>query len=68
MLGKECIACDVISGKIVPPGGIILDDGVWVLSHSISPVLLRGWLILKPGATSSTWQSSPSLRRPRLDP
>lgn len=38
----------MISGKIVPPGGIILDDGVWVLSHSISPVLLRGWLILKP--------------------
>lgn len=38
----------MVSGRIVPPGGIILDDGVWVLSHSISPVLLRGWLILEP--------------------
>lgn len=43
-----CMACDVVAGRIVPPGGIIFDDGQWVLSHSISPVLLRGWLILKP--------------------
>ena len=43
-----CIACDVVSGRIAPPGGILLDDGLWVLSHSVSPVLLRGWLILEP--------------------
>ena len=48
MSDSGCIACDVVSGRIVPPGGIILDDGVWVLSHSVSPVLLRGWLILEP--------------------
>ena len=48
MSDNGCIACDVVAGRIVPPGGIVLDDGVWVLSHSISPVLLRGWLILEP--------------------
>jgi diadenosine tetraphosphate (Ap4A) HIT family hydrolase len=48
MADGGCIACDVVSGRIVPPGGIILDDGLWVLSHSVSPVLLRGWLILEP--------------------
>ena len=34
-------------GGSSPPGGI-LDDGLWVLSHSVSPVLLRGQLILEP--------------------
>ena len=48
MSDSRCIACDVVSGRIVPPGGILLDDGLWVLSHSVSPVLLRGWLILEP--------------------
>ena len=48
MSESGCIACDVVSGRIVPPSGIILDDGVWVLGHSVSPVLLRGWLILEP--------------------
>jgi diadenosine tetraphosphate (Ap4A) HIT family hydrolase len=48
MSDMECIACEVVSGRTLPPGGIVLDDGLWVLSHSVSPVLLRGWLILKP--------------------
>jgi hypothetical protein len=49
-----CMGCDVVAGRILPPGGIILDDGVWVLTHSISPIVLRGWLILESNVTSST--------------
>jgi diadenosine tetraphosphate (Ap4A) HIT family hydrolase len=44
----ECMACDVLEGRLEAPGGIILQEGGWVLDHSVSPCLLRGWLILKP--------------------
>lgn len=47
-MSDGCMACDVLTGRITPPGGTIFDDGLWVLDHSTSPVLLRGWLILKP--------------------
>jgi diadenosine tetraphosphate (Ap4A) HIT family hydrolase len=44
----ECLACDVLEGRIRPPGGVIFADEHWVVDHSISPVRLRGWLIVKP--------------------
>ena len=43
-----CLACDVTARRIVPPGGTIHEEGGWLLEHAISPVPLRGWLILKP--------------------
>ena len=44
----DCLACDVLEGRIRPPGGVIYEDELWVVDHSISPVRLRGWLIVKP--------------------
>jgi diadenosine tetraphosphate (Ap4A) HIT family hydrolase len=44
----SCLACDVIDGRVVAPGGVILDDGLWLVDHSTSPVLLPGFLIIKP--------------------
>jgi diadenosine tetraphosphate (Ap4A) HIT family hydrolase len=44
----KCLACDVVAGRVVPPGGVILDDGLWIVDHSTSPVLLPGFLIVKP--------------------
>jgi diadenosine tetraphosphate (Ap4A) HIT family hydrolase len=44
----SCLACDATAGRVEPPGGTILDEGGWVLEHALSPVPLRGWLILKP--------------------
>ena len=44
----RCLACDVTARIVVPPGGTILDEGGWLLEHAISPVPLKGWLILKP--------------------
>src|SRR4051812_2662062 len=42
------MACDVLEGRLEAPGGTILREGGWVLDHSVSPCVLRGWLILKP--------------------
>lgn len=44
----DCLACDVLEGRIRPPGGAIYEDELWVVDHSISPVRMRGWLIVKP--------------------
>ena len=44
----SCLACDVVEGRIRPPGGIIYEDERWLVDHSISPVALKGWLIVKP--------------------
>lgn len=43
-----CLACDANEGRVEPPGGVIFADEDWLVEHSLSPVLLRGWLILKP--------------------
>ena len=44
----SCLACSVLEGRIHPPGGVVYEDELWVVDHSISPVALKGWLILKP--------------------
>lgn len=44
----SCLACDVLAGRIEPPGGTIYEEEGWVVDHSISPVALTGWLIVKP--------------------
>jgi diadenosine tetraphosphate (Ap4A) HIT family hydrolase len=38
----------VTARRIAPPGGTIHEEGGWLLEHAISPVPLKGWLILKP--------------------
>ena len=45
---NQCLACDVLTGRIEAPGGVIYKDDHWVVDHSVSPVLLRGFLIIKP--------------------
>jgi diadenosine tetraphosphate (Ap4A) HIT family hydrolase len=44
----SCLGCDVVAGRVHPPGGVIREDAHWLLAHSVSPVLLRGWLVLVP--------------------
>lgn len=48
MADAACLACDVVAGRITPPGGVIFDDGLWQVDHALSPAFLRGWLIVKP--------------------
>ncbi|HEY7341467.1 MAG TPA: HIT domain-containing protein [Ktedonobacterales bacterium] len=48
MLVDGCLACDVLAGKVTPPGGVIYDDQYWRVDHSTSPIVLPGFLIIKP--------------------
>ena len=48
MLVDGCLACDVLSGKVTPPGGVIYEGQYWRVDHSTSPVVLPGFLIIKP--------------------
>jgi len=42
-----CMACDVLAGRLKPPGGVIYEDEYWMVDHCVSPVMLRGFLIIK---------------------
>ncbi len=43
-----CYTCRINSGEIAVPGGYIYRDTLWCLEHSIEPIPLVGWLVLKP--------------------
>ena len=43
----SCNACAEIAGRISAPGGVILDDGLWFISHHTGPYTDPGELILK---------------------
>jgi diadenosine tetraphosphate (Ap4A) HIT family hydrolase len=47
VLVDGCLACNVLTGKIKAPGGTIYEDDYWIVEHSLSPVLLPGYLIIK---------------------
>jgi diadenosine tetraphosphate (Ap4A) HIT family hydrolase len=43
----RCSACAEIAGEVSAPGGIILDDGMWFVSHHTGPFTDPGELIVK---------------------
>src|ERR1700732_2607196 len=42
-----CSACAEVAGQVSAPGGVILDDGLWFVSHHTGPFTDPGELILK---------------------
>jgi diadenosine tetraphosphate (Ap4A) HIT family hydrolase len=42
-----CSACAEIAGDVSAPGGIIVDDGLWFVSHHTGPYTDPGELIVK---------------------
>jgi diadenosine tetraphosphate (Ap4A) HIT family hydrolase len=44
---EYCEACFEIAGEIKAPGGVILDDGLWFVSHHTGPFSDPGELIVK---------------------
>lgn len=42
-----CSACAEIAGLVSAPGGVILDDGLWFVSHHTGPFTDPGELIVK---------------------
>jgi diadenosine tetraphosphate (Ap4A) HIT family hydrolase len=47
MSAQTCSACAEIAGEISAPGGVILDDGLWFVSHHTGRFTDPGELIVK---------------------
>jgi len=43
----HCSACAEIAGELSAPGGVLLDDGLWFVSHHTGPYTDPGELIVK---------------------
>ena len=46
----NCLGCEIVSGTVNTPGGIIYQDAYWILTHATSSngAPLKGMLILQP--------------------
>lgn len=44
----NCLSCDITSGKITPPGGILFENELITISHSIPPAQSKGFMIVQP--------------------
>ena len=44
----DCLTCRANRGELMAPGGVIYEDVLWRLEHSLEPIPMIGWLILKP--------------------
>ncbi len=42
-----CLACDLVEGRRIAPGGIIFENEHWQVDHVNHPVLLKGMLIVR---------------------
>jgi diadenosine tetraphosphate (Ap4A) HIT family hydrolase len=45
--GPGCSACAEVAGEVSAPGNVILDDGLWFVSHHTGPYTDPGELIVK---------------------
>lgn len=46
-LASGCSACAEVAGEVRAPGGVIVDDGLWYVSHHTGPFTDPGELIVK---------------------
>ena len=44
---SRCSACAEVAGDVPAPGGVIVDDGLWYVSHHAGPFTDPGELIVK---------------------
>ena len=44
---RRCSACAEVAGDVPAPGGVIVDDGLWYVSHHTGPFTDPGELIVK---------------------
>ncbi len=47
MLVNNCLECDILTGKLDTPGGVVYEDNYWVVRNPLSPLVLPGYLILR---------------------
>lgn len=46
-LASRCSACAEVAGEVQAPGGVIVNDGLWYVSHHTGPFTDPGELIVK---------------------
>ena len=48
-MNPPCVSCATVTGAIQPPGGIVYDDGCWVVFLRARPLLVPGqaFIVLK---------------------
>ena len=44
---EGCLSCKILAGRCAPPGGVIYEDDYWHVDSAASPVLWRGFPIIK---------------------
>lgn len=42
-----CMSCDILAGKRTVPGGVIYENEHWRVDSVVSPVVWRGFLVIK---------------------
>ena len=47
MLVPGCMSCDILAGRRTEPGGVIYENAYWHVGSVTSPVVWRGFLIVK---------------------
>lgn len=47
-MSSNCLSCDVRDGKVKTPGGILFENELITITHSIPPAQCRGFLIVQP--------------------
>ena len=47
LLVPGCMSCEILAGRRTAPGGVIYEDAHWHVDSVTSPVLWRGFLIIK---------------------
>jgi diadenosine tetraphosphate (Ap4A) HIT family hydrolase len=48
MLIPGCVACDIVAGKLIEPGGVIYENDYWHVGSAVSfPFIWPGFLIIK---------------------
>jgi diadenosine tetraphosphate (Ap4A) HIT family hydrolase len=43
-----CLACDIVAGRVLPPGGVVARWPGFHLHAVVAPTPVRGWLVLTP--------------------
>lgn len=51
----SCTACAIVGGTRVPPGGLLLREGGFVLHALTDPSPLAGWLVLTSERHARAW-------------
>ncbi|MEM9008443.1 MAG: diadenosine tetraphosphate hydrolase [Cyanobacteria bacterium P01_F01_bin.86] len=56
----QCLACQIIAGKVSPPGGVIAENAWWVADHSLGKHGLGAVVIKTRAHRENLWDLTPN--------